>query len=205
MITFKIVPFWVDTHAYDAANVQKQFCRSFSQSLSGIPVFAFTSSTNKKNGFSWVPIWFLGGNRRHREPGLGNKVDAQAQLCSYYLKTVFTRNWILTRCSLLNFNVFCLRARGLYVNRCPLNWRNQVECLVSRWQVRTCPITISLSLHFHTWVPSYRVSLTFLCWTSYDFFIYQALIYMILPGGLLRIWYDTIKIYKKTKKSFRTE
>jgi hypothetical protein len=75
----------------------------------------------------------------------------------------FTRNLMLTRCSLLHSNIFRPRVRTrLYLNTRPLVLSKAMELsLVSRWQVRTCSITISLSLPSHSRFPSYKVSLVF--------------------------------------------
>ena len=71
--------------------------------------------------------------------------------------------------SLLQSDIFRPRIRTrLYFKMCPLVLRTVIELsLVTLWQVRICSIVIYLSLPSHSWFLSYRVSLVFLCATSY--------------------------------------
>jgi hypothetical protein len=71
--------------------------------------------------------------------------------------------------SLLQSNIFRPRIRTrLYLKMRPLLLSKAIELsLVTLWQVRTYTIAVCLSLPSHSWFPSYRVSLFFLCRTSY--------------------------------------
>jgi hypothetical protein len=97
----------------------------------------------------------------------------------------FTRNLMLTRCSLLHANIFRPRVRKcLYLNTRPLVLSKAMELsVVSWWQVRTCSITISLTLPSHSRFPSYRVSLVFLCLTT-----------LFVPNAYLKYWSNGLSL-----------
>ena len=76
---------------------------------------------------------------------------------------------MLIRCSRLQSDIFRPKIRTrLYLKMRPLVLSKAMELgLVTLWQFRTRSIAVCLSLPSHSWLPSCRVSLVFLCQTSY--------------------------------------
>jgi hypothetical protein len=95
---------------------------------------------------------------------------------------------MLTRCSLLHSCTLRVR-KHLYLNTCPLVLSKAMELsTVSWWQVRTCSITISLSLPSHSRFPSYRVSLVFFFVSDHVYGMYTSDSTLLLPHPHRRRW-----------------